>query len=195
MFQKLPLFTVMALTLCACASTNQSEAVSDQNSVERAFESTSRGLGNAAMTPVGDLNLTREEIPALLQTIKDPYDVPTFIPCDDIAARVMALDAVLGRDFDTPKPDDDRSLGQKAADGTSSALLDTVASEAGGLIPFRGIVRRVSGARAWDRKVLKAYERGSHRRTYLKGLGSSKGCSAPAAPNPPVSKPDKVIFK
>ncbi|MEM7494273.1 MAG: hypothetical protein AAF296_12910, partial [Pseudomonadota bacterium] len=77
----------------------------------------------------------------------------------------------------------------------SSALLDTVASEAGGLIPFRGVVRRVSGARAWDKKVLKAYERGSHRRTYLKGLGAANGCPIPASPRPRAPEPQKIIFK
>jgi len=179
----------------ACAGTKDTKPDGDGSSVNRVLESTRSGLSNAALTPVEDLNLRREDIPDLLEQIKDPYDIPRTLNCSEIAARVLELDLVLGRDYDTPKPEDERTLGQKAADGTSSALLDTVASETGGLIPFRGVVRQVSGAKAWDKKVLQAYERGSHRRTYLKGLGAAQNCAAPASPRPPDIQPDKIIYK
>ncbi|MEM7494500.1 MAG: hypothetical protein AAF296_14060, partial [Pseudomonadota bacterium] len=157
--------TLGVAAMTGCASNTATEEVKQESSLTRAYQSTRAGIGTAAMTPVEDLNLRREDIPDLLEEIDDPYDITTNLNCDEIAAQVLELDQVLGRDFDTPKPDQRRSDGQIAADGASSALLDTVASEAGGLIPFRGVVRRVSGARAWDKKVLKAYERGSHRRT------------------------------
>lgn len=187
--------TLTFVMLTACASSQTQTEPEEESTIERAYQSTREGIGNAAMTPVEDLNLRREDIPELLDDIDDPYDVSIRLSCDEIAARVIELDQVLGRDFDMPKPDDERSVGDKAADGTSSALLDTVASEAGGLIPFRGVVRRMSGARAWNRKVLKAYERGSHRRTFLKGLGAANGCPVPASPRPLEPKPEKIIFK
>lgn len=188
-------FCVSILTLTGCATNNSQPQERDESSLNRAIESTQAGLGKAAMTPVEDLNLKREDIPDILKQIKDPYRAPVTLTCDEIAEQVIALDLVLGRDFDTPEPEDERSLGQKAADGTSSALLDTIASESGGLIPFRGVVRRISGAKAWEKKVLKAYERGSHRRSFLKGIGASKNCPNPASPRPPIPEAEKIIFK
>lgn len=188
-------FIALFLLLAGCATADKGTQDANKGSVNRAIDSTRSGLSKAALTPVEDLNLRREEIPALLTQIKDPYRVPGTLTCDEIAEQVLALDRVLGRDFDAPEPEDERSLGQKAADGTSSALLDTIASESGGLIPFRGVVRRISGARAWDKKVLKAYERGSHRRTFLKGIGANQNCPVPASPRPPDPEPEKIIFK
>ena len=182
----------------ACATSSQSSEQTDTakpNSVDRAVGSTRSGFTDAALTPVEDLNLKRDEIPLLLRQIKDPYLIPADVSCEALANEVVALNGVLGRDWDVPVPKDDRSLGDQAADGTSSALLDTVASEAGGIIPFRGIVRTVTGAKAWNKKVLRAYERGSHRRTFLKGLGHANGCAPPASPLPPPPEEQKIFYK
>lgn len=194
--------TLLPIMICllgtACATGAQSSEQSDNSSsssIDRAVGSTQSGFTEAALTPIEDLNLKRDEIPLLLRQIKDPYLVPADTSCEALSKQVIALDAILGRDWDVPVPEDDRSLGDQAADGTSSALLDTIASEAGGIIPFRGIVRTVTGAKAWNKKVLRAYERGSHRRTFLKGLGYANGCAPPAAPLPPPPEEQKIFYK
>ncbi|MGG2005328.1 hypothetical protein [Novosphingobium resinovorum] len=51
-------------------------------------------------------------------------------------------------------------------------------------IPFRGLIREVSGANAQDRKVNAAIQAGLTRRGFLKGVGSAKGCRYPASPAP-----------
>ena len=130
-----------------------------------------------------------------MKQIKDPYLIPEDTSCEALIRDVQALDSILGRDWDVPAPKDDRTLSDQAADGTSSALLDTIASEAGGIIPFRGIVRTVTGAKAWNKRVLRAYERGSHRRTFLKGLGFANDCPPPASPLPPPPEEQKIFFK
>ena len=52
----------------------------------------------------------------------------------------------------------------------------------GSIIPFRGLVREVSGAAGDQRKAEAAVRAGLARRAYLKGLGQGKGCKYPARP-------------
>ena len=192
-----PFLATIALCLGACATPpppDKGESSATTSTTQVAMDKAGDGVGNAAAAPLTDLNVRREKIPPLLKTIRNPYAVDEFLPCDEIASQVMALDAILGRDWDIPPPDK-ASLQERAADGASTAFLDTVASEASGLIPYRGLVRTVSGANKHERKVRKAYERGSHRRTFLKGIGLMKGCVSPAAPIPIEEDEPKVVFK
>ena len=193
----LPAFVLAALaTACASTPTAQnSEAAPDQpGATERAIQQSQDGFSEAAMTPLEDVNIIRDEIPEPFKAIRNPYKVDPEITCEAIAAEVTILDGELGRDWDIPPPDK-KGLSDRAADGASTAFLDTVASSAGGLIPFRGVVRTVSGANSHATKVRKAYERGSHRRTFLKAIGMMKGCDYPAAPLPIPDEEPKVVFR
>ncbi|HET9975938.1 MAG TPA: hypothetical protein VFQ20_00760 [Burkholderiaceae bacterium] len=132
--------------------------------------------GKAAATPLNDLNVVRAEIPPPLQAAqKGPYAAPADRSCAALAADVLALDAVLGADLDTPPSADKPSLIERAG---SQALQ----SAAEGVIPFRGWVRKLSGAERYSREVAAAIAAGTIRRAYLKGLGAAGGCAAPAAP-------------
>jgi hypothetical protein len=68
-----------------------------------------------------------------------------------------------------------------------------------GLIPFRGWVRKLSGAERHSRLVAEAVAAGMTRRAYLKGLGQAQGCLPPAAPLRPTlplavpSTPDRAM--
>ena len=65
-----------------------------------------------------------------------------------------------------------------------------VANAAGGLvsslIPFRSLVREISGAGRADRDYREALYAGVVRRGYLKGLGEARNCPAPARPLHPL---------
>ena len=77
----------LALALAGCSSTGQQ-------------------VGQAATTPLRDLNLVNAPIPELLQaTQKAPYAMPGDRSCPALAAAVAELDAVLGPDLDAPKGD------------------------------------------------------------------------------------------
>lgn len=188
------------ICLTACASGTSSQQTIDSeapapSTTQRAIKQAQSGVSEAAMSPFEDINLKRDRIPERLKKIKNPYEVNPDISCSEIGSEVMALNDLLGRDWDVPPPEK-AALKERAADGASTAFLDTVASEASGLIPYRGVVRTVSGANRHAKKVRKAYERGSHRRTFLKGLGLVKGCAYPAAPQPlPEEDQPKVVFK
>ena len=139
----------------------------------------SESVGGAVTAPLRDLNVVKTEIPAILvQAIADPYArPPAKWTCRQLAALIAPLDAALGPDIDRP-PSEALSMAQRG----KSTALGLGADLASGAIPFRGIVRRVSGAAARDRLVLDAILAGSVRRAYLKGLGETKACGQQAAP-------------
>lgn len=187
-----------ALLSTACATGPAAEqdpqTEAGPSATERALERTQDGFGEAALSPLEDVNLKRAKIPEKFKQIKNPYLVAVETPCEKIAEEVLELDALLGRDWDIPPPDK-KGLSDRAADGASTAFLDTVASGASGLIPYRGIVRTVTGANSHATKVRKAYERGSHRRTFLKGIGLARGCEYPASPLPPAEEESKIQYR
>lgn len=167
---------------------NTEEAAGD------AYTKTKDGLPDAAMSPLEDLNLKREPIPPVLKAIKNPYDVPEDVGCSEITLMLAELDAALGPDWDTEDPDE-RLRTEKLGDQASDAALDTIASEASSLIPFRSLVRRATGAYAYQKKYNLAYKIGAQRRAYLKGIGLARGCPPPARPNPIEPEPDDIVFK
>ena len=123
-------------------------------------------LGDALMTPATDLNIRKAEIPLVLVAIDDPYaNVPAT--CDEMRVRVAELDAVLGPDYD----EDVEEKGK-----TKKAGLGLVASAMGDLIPFRGVVRQVSGAKKRERNMREAFRVGNVRRGYLKGIAAERDC-------------------
>jgi len=136
-------------------------------------------LAQAATTPLSDLNLVRAEIPAVLLTAqKAPYAIPANRSCEALAGDVHALDAALGADLDTPATAANPGLVERGGD----AAMGAVRGAAEGVVPFRGWVRKLSGAERYAREVAAAIAAGSIRRGFLKGLGQAAGCNAPAAP-------------
>lgn len=127
---------------------------------------------DVAMTPVTDLNLSKDEIPEVLVTAAlDPYAGDGLKTCKQIGAAIAELDAALGPDMDVYEDDRDRIAWGKVA---SSAV--------GSFIPFRGILREITGAADHRRDFQSAIYAGSVRRGFLKGLGQQKGCDYPARP-------------
>ena len=133
---------------------------------------------DVAETPLEDIGAKTDEIPVVLNNaVSDPYASEGLATCNDIVAEIARLDTVLGEDYDIAgKQDTGLSVG-KAAKGV-----------VGSIIPFRGIVREVSGAAGDERKARAAWTAGMVRRGYLKGLGQSRGCDYPARPKPEGSK-------
>ncbi|MBC2666240.1 hypothetical protein H7F51_11995 [Novosphingobium flavum] len=126
-------------------------------------------------TPATDLNLKKDEIPpVLLAAEAAPYALAGLRRCPEIAAEVRRIDAVLGDDFD---------LGQSTAAKVSAGKV--AQSVVGSFIPFRGVIRELSGANAQERRVQLAIYAGSARRAFLKGVGLQRGCPWPARPAPP----------
>lgn len=106
-----------------------------------------------------DLRVLRDPVPEVLQEARrDPYAKPDG-GCAAARAENLRLDAELGPDIDVPRPPERR---------TQRLAAETVGSVTA--LPYRGLIRRVSGAAAQDEARSAAILAGMVRRGYLKGL-------------------------
>lgn len=135
-------------------------------------------VGQAAVTPLNDLNLVKGEIPPVLRAAqRAPYEVPADRACPALAGQVRSLDEALGPDLDTPPSADNPGLIERGGDAAAGAMRNAVE----GAIPFRGWIRKLSGAERYTKDVAAAIAAGTVRRAYLKGLASAGNCPRPAA--------------
>jgi len=125
-----------------------------------------------AATPFTDLNLAKDPIPEiLLAAVAAPYASQGLDDCGELGGAIARLDAVLGPDLDIADEDrDDISVGRIAK------------SAVGSFIPFRSIVREITGAADHQRDFEAAIVAGLIRRGFLKGLGQQMRCAYPARP-------------
>ncbi len=152
-----PILVAAALVLSACASSSQDKVAS------------------AATTPLSDLNVVRADIPEVLKAAAAaPYAQPADASCTGITAGIRALDEVLGPDLDAPHTGGSPGLLDRGEDAATGALQRT----AEGVIPFRGWVRKLSGAERYSRQVSAAITAGGVRRGFLRGLSAAKACVA-----------------
>lgn len=146
-------------------------------------------LAGAATTPLNDLNLVHDKIPpVLLAAQHGPYAPPSNPTCEGLKAEILLLDAALGADLDVPGHPSHRQLLERGKAEAERAAVGAVRSAAEALIPYRGWVRKLSGAEKFSQQVTQAIGAGIVRRAYLKGLGQAQGCLAPAAPADPAVK-------
>lgn len=126
-----------------------------------------------AKTPLRDLGIDGRDIPEVLQAAsRDPYATQGMESCNALVVEIAALDTVLGADYDIAEEDGERRFSEgRIAQGV-----------VGSIIPFRGIVREVTGAAGNDRLLRAAYTAGMVRRAFLKGWGLGRGCAYPARP-------------
>src|SRR6202012_2404915 len=99
----------------------------------------------------------------LLQAMADPYERPESGRCVELAARLRPLNDAPGGDLDGPAADQDDLLHKSKT--TAFGLMAGAASD---VIPFRGWVRKLTGAERPDRLVQDAITAGAVRRAYLK---------------------------
>lgn len=144
-----------ALALAGCAASDQ------------------RQVAAAATTPFSDLNLVNAPIPdVLMQAQKAPYKAPVDPSCAALAAEIKSLDAVLGADLDTPATDANPSLIERGSGAAAGAAQKAVE----GAIPFRGWIRKLSGAERYSNQVAAAIAAGTVRRAFLKGVVQARAC-------------------
>jgi hypothetical protein len=125
-----------------------------------------------ASTPLTDLNINRDEIPELLlEAQQAPYRLAGLEGCRAIIGEVEKFNLLLGDDFDLPRD---------MPGGTNMGAIGQAA--VGSFIPFRGIIREVSGASARQRALSAALQAGYARRGFLKGIGQRMGCRYPGRP-------------
>jgi hypothetical protein len=151
-----------ALTLAGCATAPVSPAS------RGAAAGASLQLREAVAQPFRDLNLASEDAPAVLQRARMSAFRPP-VACTAAEAEIRALDAALG-----PRPSTE---GQLSPSGLASSAVRSVWR-----LPFRGVVRQLSGASARDRDQAAARRAGLLRRGYLEGWRDDR--CPPAGPAP-----------
>ena len=130
---------------------------------------------DVAMSPLSDLNVRKKDVPVVLQmAMAKPYDLAGIKSCKGLTTAIMDLDVVLGDDIDV-------ATGEKTTEETMGNSAGAIAkSVIGGFIPFRGVIRELSGANAQQRDWERALYAGATRRAFLKGMGEQRGCAWPA---------------
>lgn len=144
-------------------------------------------LSEAATQPLRDLNLMHREVaPPLKQAKAAPYRLADAQACAALKGEIADLDAALGPDVDSAAKAKPGMVKALAADALSNAVK----------IPFRGVVRKLSGAERRDRERQDALMAGMARRAFLKGVvaGRCEGPNIPyldvaAARSEPTSQP------
>ena len=158
------------LAACLLAPLPAAAREPDQPAPPRSIKDKEPNAVDVVATPVEDLGLRGAKIPPVLQAaVADPYDLGGLRTCKQISGAVSELDVVLGPDRDIPQ---DRAEKLSAGRVAQAAV--------GSFIPFRGIIREVSGANKRQRAVDDAVEAGTARRSFLKGYGQARGCAYPA---------------
>jgi len=146
----------VALALAACASSG-----------ERTPSKRPEAVGGAVSQPFEDLGVVRTAIPDVLASASAaPYGVDEPLDCSALVRDLAALEDVLGPDVDA-RPANERGM-------TEGLVLDALQSALS--LPFRGIIRRVSGADRRDREKVAAVLAGMVRRGYLRGVIRGAGC-------------------
>lgn len=139
-------------------------------------QETGAAMGDAVTQPLADINLKRRAVPPELSAIlANPYALDGIRTCRQIIAGVQKLNAVLGDDVDRIEVDPKTRKRREGAVGVTRGVIS-------GLIPFRSLIREVSGARSAEEDFREAIFAGVIRRGFLKGYGQARRCRAPGRP-------------
>ena len=148
--------------------------------VQTTSEANSESVVGAAKAPLRDLNLIRTQVPdVLILALADPYARPKTRKCQELVTLIKPLNDALGEDLDVPPTAAEQSMYQRGR----PVALGAMAGVASDVIPFRGVIRQLTGAAKHDQYVQAAIVAGFSRRAYLKGLGEARGCKPPATPS------------
>ena len=125
-----------------------------------------QSAGHIVTQPARDVGLEKTKIPPLLAKVSEnPYTTDGTGSCAQIASSIAALSNIIGPDF-TGSPTRNKKNMAKIG---GSAVVNS-------LIPFRGIVRAVSGAAAAQQRLNAAIDAGVARRGFLRGLQVARRC-------------------
>ncbi len=119
--------------------------------------------------PVRDVGIMKRQVPPILvKAQNDPYSLKGLKTCKQLAAEVTSLNMVLGPDYVVGNEVKENKAG-KLAEAGGKTLVNTI-------IPFRGLVREVTGAAPADRRLNAALDAGYARRGFLRGVHAKQGC-------------------
>lgn len=166
---------IVTLSLSACSTSKHTA----ESGITDAFD--------AATGNLEDLNIKRREIPKLLEKLAaNPYQPPPKYTCKSIKSELAELEPLIGPDIQPREVQVASSDGfipdleniempaqAEVENSAHDAVMGLIRSQTD-FLPFRSIIRRLSGADRHEKNLQEAYQAGKLRRAYLKGLAESK---------------------
>lgn len=119
--------------------------------------------------PGRDVGVMRRDMPAILEeALADPYTLKGLKTCVQLAGEVRKLNEALGPDYIVGNEVKENRAGKLAEAGGRTVINS--------IIPFRGLVREISGAAPAERRLDAALDAGLARRGFLRGVHYKQRC-------------------
>lgn len=185
--RKLPFLLLITLAGCNSTDGSQTEKFVPARPVGDILydtvAGTIEGAWAAVQTPLEDIGIKQQPIPEKLQQISDnPYIIPARTLCESIRGEIAELDVILGPDIAikgkaVPGNMVESGQGEYIEQGIGFARDQAIGmvSNKVNILPFRGVIRNISGASRHSKEVERAYQAGKLRRAFLKGIAASLG--------------------
>jgi hypothetical protein len=133
------------------------------------FDETRKQAVQIGMQPARDVGLSKRKIPPVLEdALADPYRIKDLKTCAQLAAALRTLDEALGPDYQVGGKYRENRAGKLAAAGAKSVINS--------FIPYRSLVREITGAAPADRHMNAAVDAGLARRGFLRGVQYKQRC-------------------
>ena len=130
---------------------------------------TGKRAGEIAMQPARDVGAKKIEIPVpIQQAAVAPYSLRGLNGCTRLDRAIFELNDVLGPDYDGAVAVHENKAG-KLAEAGGKTIVNTI-------IPFRGLVREISGAAPAERRLNADIRAAFARRGFLRGVATARKC-------------------
>jgi len=130
---------------------------------------TGKKAGQIASQPARDVGAQKIDIPIPIQrAAAAPYSLAGLKTCAQLNQAIFELSDVLGPDYGGPIEVHENKAG-KLAEAGGKTIVNTI-------IPFRGLVREVSGAAPAERRLDADIKAAIARRGFLRGVATARKC-------------------
>lgn len=161
---------LVMLACCASARGGSAEAGPTRSAQPSAIEEGGEKAGQIVTQPVRDVGVAKTAIPPILVKAKeDPYSLVGLETCTELDLAMDELNEVLGPDFASADDKKENRAGKLAEAGGKTIV--------NALIPFRGLIREISGAAPAKRRLDAAIDAGFARRGFLRGVYRTRDCT------------------
>lgn len=165
---RIALLALLSGPVLAAGNGNQSANSQDPDRGDR-IQSMGKSAGRIASQPARDVGVAKTGIPPALQKAWDaPYALKGIRTCRDLSKAFHDLTDVMGPDFTAGEIKKENKAG-KLAEAGGKTIVNSI-------IPFRGLVREVTGAAPAQRRLERAVAAGYARRGFLRGVHQARGC-------------------
>jgi len=122
-----------------------------------------------ATQPARDIGAAKTTIPVpIQQAAAAPYSLKGLKTCQQLSRAIFDLNDVLGPDYDGQVVTRENKAG-KLAEAGGKTIVNTI-------IPFRGLVREISGAAPAERRLDADIKAALARRGFLRGVATARKC-------------------